>query len=336
MVLKWVQIGIDIWTVIVGLLITFSTALIVVFERNSMTPGVAGFILVYSVDVINSISWALRMASDLETNMVSVERVREYSELETERSWHSVDEYKPSADWPTNGSVDFINYSASYRPGLEPVVKGLNLRIESGEKVGIVGRTGAGKSSMTLALFRIIEPTFGQIIIDGVDVTRIGLHDLRSKLTIIPQEPNLFAGTLRLNLDPFEEYSDQQLWTALERAHLKDFICGTSEGLSHEISESGDNLSAGQRQLVCLARALLRDTKILVLDEATAACDLQTDSLIQTTIAEQFSDCTVLTIAHRLNTVLDYNKIIVLDNGMIVEMDSPKKLLKKLILFSIV
>ncbi|CAG2120013.1 unnamed protein product, partial [Medioppia subpectinata] len=224
--------------------------------------------------------------------MVCVERVREYSELNSEKSWQSTDAYKPSDDWPTSFSIDFINYSASYRPGLEPVLKELNFRIESGEKVGIVGRTGAGKSSITLALFRIIEPTFGQIMIDGVDVTRIGLHDLRSKLTIIPQEPNLFAGTLRLNLDPFEEYSDQQLWTALERAHLKDYISGTSDGLSHEISEGGDNLSAGQRQLVCLARALLRDTKILVLDEATAACDLQTDSLIQTTIAEQFSDCT--------------------------------------------
>ncbi|CAG2102675.1 unnamed protein product, partial [Medioppia subpectinata] len=199
------QMWIDIWTSIFGQLITLSTALFVVLQRGVISPGLAGFVLIYSVDVINSISWALKNTADLETEMVCVERVREYSELDSEKSWQSTDAYKPSDDWPTSSSIDFINYSASYRPGLEPVLKELNFRIESGEKVGIVGRTGAGKSSITLALFRIIEPTFGQILIDGVDVTRIGLHDLRSKLTIIPQEPNLFAGTLRLNLDPFEE-----------------------------------------------------------------------------------------------------------------------------------
>ncbi|CAG2179477.1 unnamed protein product [Oppiella nova] len=261
--------------------------------------------------------------------MVCVERVKEYTRLEPEYSWESSDDNKPSDTWPTSASIEFIHYSASYRPGLEPVLKNLNFRVESGEKVGIVGRTGAGKSSMALALFRIIEPTFGQIVIDGVDVTRIGLHDLWSKLTIIPQEPNLFAGTLRLNLDPFEEYSDEEMWTALERAHLKDFISSTSDGLSYEITESGDNLSAGQRQLVCLSQALLRHSKVLILDEATAAYDFETDSLIQSTIRDQFSDCTVLAIAHRLNTVLDYNTIIVLDNGVIAEMDSPKNLLKK-------
>ena len=177
--------------------------------------------LIYSVNVIGNISWALRMVGTLETEMVCLERVREYSQLDPEYCWESTNANKPSDLWPRSASIEFIDYSASYRPGLEPVLKNLNFRVESGEKVGIVGRTGAGKSSITLALFRIIEPTFGQIVIDGVDVTRIGLHDLRSKLTIIPQEPNLFAGTLRLNLDPFEEYSDEELWTSLERAHLK-------------------------------------------------------------------------------------------------------------------
>ncbi|CAG2102975.1 unnamed protein product [Medioppia subpectinata] len=319
---------VSIWTAIIGSFITFSAALFVVLKREDMTPGLAGFVLIYSFEIITSISWALRFVSETETEMVCVERIREYSQLEPEFSWDSPPESKPPDGWPLQPSVEFIDYTAAYRPGLQPVLKGLNFKLEAGERVGIVGRTGAGKSSMTLAMFRIIEPTTGRIVIDGVDVTRIGLHDLRSKLTIIPQEPNLFAGTLRLNLDPFDNYSDQQLWTALERAHLKDFIAGTADGLSYEIAESGDNLSAGQRQLVCLARALLRDTKILVLDEATAACDLETDSLIQSTIRDEFTGSTVLTIAHRLNTVLDYNRVIVLDKGVIVETDSPNNLLQ--------
>ncbi|XP_054722297.1 multidrug resistance-associated protein 1-like, partial [Uloborus diversus] len=193
---------------------------------------------------------------------------------------------------------------------------------------GIVGRTGAGKSSLTLALFRIIEAAGGKIVIDGVDVLLLGLHDLRSKLTIIPQDPVLFTGSLRMNLDPFNSYTDAALWLSLEQAHLKIFVKSLEKGLNHEISEGGENLSVGQRQLICLARALLRKSKVLVLDEATAAVDVETDDLIQSTIRTEFRDCTVLTIAHRLNTILDYDKVIVLSNGEIAEMDSPDNLLK--------
>ena len=194
-------------------------------------------------------------------------------------------------------------------------------------QIGIVGRTGAGKSSLTLSLFRLIEPTSGKIIIDNYDVTQIGLQELRSKLTIIPQDPVLFSGTLRTNLDPFDQYTDEQLWMAIEHSHLKDFVKSQDNQLEHEVVEGGENLSVGQRQLICLARALLRKTKILVLDEATAAVDVETDSLIQSTIRKEFEDCTIITIAHRVNTIIDSNRVVVLDQGSIAEFDTPNNLL---------
>ena len=201
------------------------------------------------------------------------------------------------------------------------------MTVDGGQKVGIVGRTGAGKSTLTVALFRLVESAMGTISIDGEDIAKIGLHDLRNKLTIIPQDPVLFSGSLRMNLDPFSSFSDSDIWSALDKSHLGTFVKGTEGGLEHPVSEGGDNLSVGQRQLVCLARALLRKTKVLVLDEATAAVDLETDDLIQATIRKEFADSTVLTIAHRLNTILDYDRIMVLDKGRLVEWDTPEQLL---------
>jgi len=180
---------------------------------------------------------------------------------------------------------------------------------------------------LALALFRILESSGGRILVDGVDIANIGLHDLRSRLTIIPQDPVLFSGTVRLNLDPFDKHSDDELWKVLEVSHLKNFVSGLNDGLQHQVTEGGENLSVGQRQLVCLARALLRKSKILVLDEATAAVDLETDELIQKTIRDEFADHTVFTIAHRLNTIMDYDRVLVLDSGAIVELDSPANLL---------
>ncbi|ESN96295.1 hypothetical protein HELRODRAFT_163344 [Helobdella robusta] len=233
----------------------------------------------------------------------------------------------PPEEWPDRNNIIFRNYGLRYRPGLELVLKNINIDIKSREKIGIVGRTGAGKSSMTLALFRLIEPSEGSIIIDGVDITSIGLHQLRSKITILPQDPVIFSGSLRFNLDPTNEHSDDQIWTALENAHLKTYVASLPAALDNECGEGGQNLSVGQRQLVCLGRALLHKTGLLVLDEATAAVDLETDKVIQETIRTQFDDCTILTIAHRINTILNCDRVLVMDKGNVMEFDNPQTLL---------
>ncbi|CAH0555480.1 unnamed protein product [Brassicogethes aeneus] len=276
--------------------------------------------------ITQTLNWLVRMTSDVETNIVAVERIKEYGEAPQEAAWEIPDK-NPSTQWPEAGTVEFRNYGVRYRPGLELVLKGVSFTVKGGEKIGIVGRTGAGKSSLTLALFRIIEAAQGDIYIDGVKISDLGLHTLRSRLTIIPQDAILFSGTLRMNLDPFDKHSDEDVWRALDNAHLKSFVQGLPSTLQHQVSEAGENLSVGQRQLVCLARALLRKTKVLILDEATAAVDLETDDLIQRTIREEFKNSTVLTIAHRLNTIMDSDRVLVLDKGLIEEFDSPDNLL---------
>lgn len=319
---RWLGIRIEF----IGNCIVLFAALFAVIGRAHLNAGIVGLSVSYALQVTMSLNWMVRMTSDLESNIVAVERVKEYSESPTEAPW-VIEQNRPAQSWPETGNVRFNNYSVRYREGLDLVLKDLDLSISGGEKVGIVGRTGAGKSSMTLCLFRIIEAANGGIAIDGVNIADIGLHDLRSKLTIIPQDPVLFSGSLRMNLDPFDRYSDDEVWSSLELSHLKQFVKGLPTGLEHECSEGGENLSVGQRQLVCLARALLRKTRILVLDEATAAVDLETDDLIQSTIRTEFDNCTVLTIAHRLNTIMDYNRVLVLDNGRVAEFDSPTQLM---------
>eukprot|EP00117_Sycon_ciliatum_P046046 scpid33667/ scgid33028/ Multidrug resistance-associated protein 1; ATP-binding cassette sub-family C member 1; Leukotriene C(4) transporter len=305
---RWLALRLEF----VGNSIVFFAALFAVLEREysflnrdaTSAASLAGLSVSYALTITQTLNWMVRMTSELETNIVSVERVNEYSQTPTEAALIKPD-YRPAGDWPQQGCVSFNNYSTRYRPGLDLVIRGISCNVLGGEKVGIVGRTGAGKSSLTLALFRIIESAEGNIVIDGMDIGRMGLEDLRSKLTIIPQDPVLFSGKLRFNLDPFEQHTDADLWHALEHAHLRSFVDGVDDKLDFTVSEGGENLSVGQRQLVCLARALLRKTKILVLDEATAAVDLETDDLIQRTIRTEFHDCTVLTIAHRLNTIMD-------------------------------
>ncbi|XP_044597659.1 multidrug resistance-associated protein 1 isoform X3 [Cotesia glomerata] len=321
---RWLAVRLEM----VGNMIIFFAAMFSVAGRDSLSAGLVGLSVSYALQITQTLNWLVRMTSDVETNIVAVERIKEYGETPQEAPWE-IPSTAPPKDWPSEGRVEFRDYKVRYREGLDLVLNGLSFSVNGGEKVGIVGRTGAGKSSLTLSLFRIIEAAEGKIFIDGIDISELGLHALRARLTIIPQDPVLFSGTLRLNLDPFDVHTDEQIWQALEHAHLKAFAKTLPNGLMYLVSEGGDNLSVGQRQLICLARALLRKTKILILDEATAAVDLETDDLIQRTIREEFKDCTVLTIAHRLNTILDSDRVIVLDKGVITEFDKPENLLQK-------
>ncbi|XP_038595558.1 multidrug resistance-associated protein 1 isoform X2 [Micropterus salmoides] len=319
---RWLAVRLEF----VGNFIVSFAALFAVMARESLSPGIMGLSISYALQLTASLTWLVRMSSDVETNIVAVERVKEYADTEKEAEWKLESSSLPSG-WPTDGCIDIRGFGLRYRHDLDPAIHDITIYINGGEKVGIVGRTGAGKSSLTLGLFRIIEAAEGHIFIDGVDIAKLGLHELRSRITIIPQDPVLFSGTLRMNLDPFDRYSDEEIWRALEYSHLKNFVSGLPNKLSHECSEGGENLSVGQRQLLCLARALLRKTKILVLDEATAAVDMETDNLIQSTIRSQFEDCTVLTIAHRLNTIMDYTRVLVLDKGEMAEFDAPSNLI---------
>uniref|UniRef100_A0A8C0VFR0 Multidrug resistance-associated protein 1 n=1 Tax=Cyanistes caeruleus TaxID=156563 RepID=A0A8C0VFR0_CYACU len=321
---RWLAVRLEY----VGNCIVLFAALFAVIARSKLSPGLVGLSVSYSLQITAYLNWLVRMSSDLENNVVAVERVKEYSEMEKEAEWR-IEQTAPASSWPEEGKVEFRGYGLRYRDDLDLVLKNINVTINGGEKIGIVGRTGAGKSSLTLGLFRINEAAEGEIIIDGINIAKIGLHDLRFKITIIPQDPVLFSGSLRMNLDPFDQHSDEDIWRSLELAHLKNFVSSLPDKLNHECSEGGENLSVGQRQLVCLARALLRKSKILVLDEATAAVDLETDKLIQSTIKSQFEECTVLTIAHRLNTIMDYTRVLVLERGEVVECGTPDQLLQE-------
>lgn len=263
---RWLSIRLEFF----GYIIVFLAALFAVLSRNVLSPGLAGLAISYSLNITQVIGMFVRTLTDVETNIISVERILEYSEIEQEKNYQQEFPKLNGGQWPKKGEIKFQSYSTRYRQGLNLVLRNIQFNINSREKIGVVGRTGAGKSSLTLALFRIIEPITGTILIDNIDITKIGLYDLRSRITIIPQDPVLFTGDLRTNLDPFQYYDDIQIWQALELAHLKQFVQTLDGGLLYKIIESGENISVGQRQLVCLARALLRKSKILVLDEATA------------------------------------------------------------------
>lgn len=324
---RWLAVRLEfIGSIIILAAASFS---VLQLKANLMTPGLIGLSMSYALSITQSLNWIVRMTVEVETNIVSVERILEYSNLKPEAP-EFIPDKQPGVDWPEQGGITFHNYSTRYRAGLDLILKQINLEIKPREKIGIVGRTGAGKSSLTLALFRIIEAAEGFISIDGVDTSKIGLHDLRTRLAIIPQDSQAFEGTVRDNLDPNNDHSDSELWRVLELSHLKKHVKENMEGgLDAKVKEGGSNFSVGQRQLMCLARALLTPTSILVLDEATAAVDVETDKIIQETIRTEFKNRTILTIAHRLNTILDSDKIVVLNQGEIAEFDTPAELLKR-------
>ena len=311
-------------TVIIG-----AAALLSVIGKNpasTLFTSMAGLAISYSLDTTQSLTWCVRLATDLATRIVSVERIQEYAELPSEAPSH-IEATAPQASWPSRGDIVIEDMSMRYRPELDPVLKHISLHIAPGEKVGVVGRTGAGKSSLVLCLMRIVELETGRIVIDGVDISKIGLEDLRSKMAIIPQEPLLFSGTVRDNLDPFHQYTDEEIWSSLERARMKTVIAENTAGLEAAVEEHGSNFSVGQRQLLCVARALLRKSKVILMDEATASIDLETDLNIQKTIRSEFKDSTVITIAHRIHTISDSDKVLVLDLGEVKEFDAPAVLL---------
>ncbi|XP_054157358.1 ATP-binding cassette sub-family C member 3-like [Oppia nitens] len=311
--------------IISSLLILFAI-LFVILKRNLYTGGDTGMSLSNVIILSFNLGSLVLSISKLEESMVSFERLDEYSRLKPETDLKLQKQLIPN-NWPNKGCIDFQQYCSRYRDGLDLVLNKINFSIKSGEKIGIVGRTGAGKSSITLALFRLIEASSGKIIIDGIDISEVDLHELRTRLTILPQDPVLYSGTIRLNLDPLGICSDDDLWIALEHSHLKSFVKSCDGELDYRVTDCGDNISVGQRQLICLARALIRKTRILILDEASAAVDVETDALIQQTIRQHFKSCTVLTIAHRLNTIMDSDRVLVLNEGRVAEFDSPMKLL---------
>lgn len=244
---RWLAVRLEI----VGALVVLFAALFAVLDRDTISPAVVGLSISYALQVSQTLSFLVSMTAEVETNIVAIERVNEYTNRKQEAPWKTVN---VDPTWPKMGVVQFENFQVRYRKGLDLVLKGINFSVKSQEKIGIVGRTGAGKSSLTLALFRIIEAAEGKIVIDDIDISKIGLHSLRARLTIIPQDPVLFSGSLRMNIDPFRTYTDDEIWIALEQSHLKGFVKGLTEGLDYAIAESGENLSVGQRQLVCLAR----------------------------------------------------------------------------------
>lgn len=270
-------------------------AIISVCSGSGLSAGIVGLAMSYALNITQSLNWIVRQTVEVETNIVSVERVLEYARLPSEAP-EVISKHRPPNSWPPKGAVSFNGYSTRYRPGLDLVLKNVNLSIKSHEKVGVVGRTGAGKSSLTLALFRIIEPAAGDITIDNLSTSSIGLLDLRRRLAIIPQDAALFEGTVRDNLDPSHVHDDTELWSVLDHARLRDHVASMSGQLDAPIHEGGSNLSQGQRQLVSLARALLTPSNILVLDEATAAVDVETDAMLQTTLrSNMFKDRTIIT-----------------------------------------
>ncbi|XP_062210491.1 ABC transporter C family member 14-like [Phragmites australis] len=318
---------------LVGCFVLCFTALLMVTLPSSLVkPEYVGLSLSYGLSLNQVLFWAIWISCFIENKMVSVERIKQFTNIPSEAAWR-IKDCLPAANWPTKGDIDIIDLKFRYRHNTPLVLKGITISIHGGEKIGVVGRTGSGKSTLIQALFRIVEPSEGKIVIDGVDICTLGLHDLRSRFGIIPQEPVLFEGTIRSNIDPLEQYSDDEIWQALGRCQLKDAVASKPEKLDASVVDNGENWSVGQRQLLCLGRVMLKRSRILFMDEATASVDSQTDAVIQKIIREDFAACTIISIAHRIPTVMDCDRVLVIDAGLAKEFDRPANLIERPSLF---
>ncbi|KAJ8753070.1 hypothetical protein K2173_011838 [Erythroxylum novogranatense] len=298
----------------------------VLLPSGTFSSGFIGMALSYGLSLNNSLVMSIQNQCVIANYIISVERLNQYMHIPSEAP-EVIEDNRPPPNWPAVGEVDICDLQIRYRPDAPLVLRGVSCKIEGGHKIGIVGRTGSGKTTLISALFRLVEPTGGMIVVDGIDISKIGLHDLRSRFGIIPQDPTLFNGSVRYNLDPLAQHSDQEIWEVLGKCQLREAVQEKEEGLDSLVVEDGSNWSMGQRQLFCLGRALLRRSRVLVLDEATASIDNATDLILQKTIRTEFADCTVITVAHRIPTVMDCTMVLAMRDGNIVEYDKPEKLM---------
>ncbi|KAG5546694.1 hypothetical protein RHGRI_018761 [Rhododendron griersonianum] len=322
--MEWLSFRLDFLT---SLTFAFFLVFLISIPTGTINPSIAGLAVTYGLSLNILQARVIRNLCNMENQIISVERILQYTAIPSEPH-HVIEEKRPDGHWPARGEVVIQDLQVRYAPHMPLVLRGLTCTFRGGMRTGIVGRTGSGKSTLIQTLFRVVEPAAGQIQIDGINISSIGLHDLRSRLSIIPQDPTMFEGTVRSNLDPLAEYPDELIWEALDKCRLGDEVRKKECKLDSAVTENGENWSMGQRQLVCLGRVLLKKSKVLVLDEATASVDTATDNLIQLTLKQHFFDCTVLTIAHRITTVVDSDMVLLLDHGLIEEHDSPTKLLE--------
>jgi ABC-type multidrug transport system fused ATPase/permease subunit len=324
---RWLTIRLDVISVVC----VFVTGILVVTNTFSVDPSIAGLVLSYMVSIAQALQFSVRQVADVENNMNATERIHYYGHSIPQEADHKAGTADPPADWPQRGEIVFQAVQLRYRPNLPLVLHDFTLQIRPGEKLAIVGRTGAGKSSIMTALFRIVEPAAGSITIDGVDIASVSLHTLRSRMAIIPQDATLLRGTIRSNLDPFGQRSDLELWSALRKVHLVP-ESGAETGPGHKLTletaveAEGANFSVGERQLLALARALVRDARIVVADEATSSIDFESDARIQKAMVRGFRGKTLLCIAHRLKTIIGYDRVCVIEDGRVVELDTPMAL----------
>ncbi|XP_038682490.1 ABC transporter C family member 14-like [Tripterygium wilfordii] len=313
-------------------ILCISTLFLIMLPSSIVNPANVGLSLSYGLSLNGVLFWAIYISCMVENKMVSVERVKQFTKIPAEAEWE-IKERLPPPSWPAQGNVDLEDLQVRYRPNTPLVLKGITLSIHGGEKIGVVGRTGSGKSTLVQVFFRLVEPSGGSITVDGIDICTLGLQDLRSRFGIIPQEPVLFEGTVRSNVDPIGQCTDEEIWKSLERCQLKDVVAAKPERLDSPVVDNGDNWSVGQRQLLCLGRVMLKRSRLLFMDEATASVDSQTDAVIQKIIREEFAACTIISIAHRIPTVMDCDRVLVIDAGKAKEFDKPSNLIERPSLF---